>query len=97
MYSYCLTVFYLVCFQRVVELQAAAEHHDFIYVDEVGFNLCKTRRRGRNFIGHCAIVNVPGQYTVVETTQCVQPLVTIVSFIIIPLLVLTILPHYTAL
>ena len=48
-------------FQRVVELDTAAEHHDFVYIDEVGFNLGKTRRRGRNLIGHGAIVNVPGQ------------------------------------
>ncbi len=35
--------------------------HEFIYVDEAGFNLTRTRRRGRNIIGHRAIVNVPGQ------------------------------------
>ncbi|KAI2649093.1 Insertion element IS630 uncharacterized 39 kDa protein [Labeo rohita] len=35
--------------------------HEFIYVDEAGFNLTRTRRRGRNVIGHRAIVNVPGQ------------------------------------
>ena len=29
--------------------------------NEVDFNLCKTRRRGRNIIGQRAIVNVPGQ------------------------------------
>ncbi|XP_053088343.1 uncharacterized protein LOC128318005 [Pangasianodon hypophthalmus] len=46
---------------RVMELDAAAEHHDFVYVDEVGFNLAKTRRRGRNLREHCAIVNVPGR------------------------------------
>ena len=34
---------------------------EFIYVDEAGFNLTRTRRRGRNIIGHRAIVNVPGQ------------------------------------
>ena len=33
----------------------------FVYVDEVGFNLAKTRRWGRKLIGHHAIVNVPGQ------------------------------------
>ncbi len=31
-----------------------------LYVDEAGFNLAKTRR-GRNVIGHRAIINVPGQ------------------------------------
>ncbi len=25
-------------FQRVMELEAAVEHHDFIYIKEVGFN-----------------------------------------------------------
>lgn len=36
--------------------------HKFIYVDEVGFNLTKTRHRGRNVIGQRAITNVPGQH-----------------------------------
>ena len=35
--------------------------HEFICVDEVGFNLTKTRHRGRNVIGQRAITNVPGQ------------------------------------
>ncbi len=35
--------------------------HEYIDMDEVGFDLSKTRRRGRNIIGHRAIVNVPGQ------------------------------------
>jgi len=34
--------------------------HEFIYIDEAGFNLTKARRRGRNVIGHRAIINVPG-------------------------------------
>ncbi len=32
-----------------------------MYMDEAGFNLTKRRRRGRNVIGHRAIVGVPGQ------------------------------------
>ena len=32
-----------------------------VYIDEAGFNLTKARRRGRNIIGHGAIINVPGQ------------------------------------
>jgi len=36
--------------------------HEFIYIDEAGFNLTKARRRGRNVIGHRAIINVPGQH-----------------------------------
>ncbi|XP_045579092.1 uncharacterized protein isoform X4 [Salmo salar] len=47
--------------QRVMELEADVVHHELIYVDEAGFNLAKTRRRGRNIIGHRAIINVPGQ------------------------------------
>lgn len=44
-----------------MELEADAVHHELIYVDEAGFNHAKTRGRGRNIIGHRAIVNVPGQ------------------------------------
>eukprot|EP00063_Salmo_salar_P061727 XP_014036562.1 PREDICTED: uncharacterized protein LOC106590264 [Salmo salar] len=47
--------------QRVMELEADAMHHELIYVDEAGFNLAKTRGRGKNIIGHLAIINVPGQ------------------------------------
>ncbi|KAM9399517.1 uncharacterized protein ACWYII_031651 isoform 1-T1 [Salvelinus alpinus] len=47
--------------QSVMELEADAVHHELIYVDEAGFNLAKTRSRGRNIIGHRAIINVPGQ------------------------------------
>ncbi|XP_044049674.1 uncharacterized protein LOC122875034 [Siniperca chuatsi] len=35
--------------------------HELLFVDEAGFNLTKTRRRGRNIIGHRAMINVPGQ------------------------------------
>lgn len=35
--------------------------HEYIFVDEAGFNLAKRRRRGRNIIGQRAIVEVPGQ------------------------------------
>ncbi len=41
-------------------MDAAEIQHEFIYVDEAGFNLAKTRR-GRNVIGHRTITNVPGQ------------------------------------
>ncbi|KAJ8377124.1 hypothetical protein SKAU_G00077040, partial [Synaphobranchus kaupii] len=47
--------------QRVLELDASAAPHKYIFIDEAGFNLQKTRRRGRNIIGNRAIVNVPGQ------------------------------------
>lgn len=48
-------------FERVLELDAAAVPHEFIFIDEVGFNLAKRRQRGRNVIGQRAIVEVPGQ------------------------------------
>ena len=35
--------------------------YEYIFIDEVGFNLVKRRRRGRNVIGQRAIVEVPGQ------------------------------------
>lgn len=40
---------------------AEATPHEFIFIDEVGFNLTKVRGRGRNIIDHRAILNVPGQ------------------------------------
>ncbi|XP_034144995.1 uncharacterized protein LOC114829938 [Esox lucius] len=47
--------------QRVMELEANQAPHEFIYIDEAGFNLSKRRRRGRNIIGKRATVDVPGQ------------------------------------
>ncbi|KAM8747389.1 uncharacterized protein AB9X84_015425 [Acanthopagrus schlegelii] len=47
--------------QRVMELEANQAPHEFIYLDEVGFNLAKRRRRGRNVIGQRATADVPGQ------------------------------------
>ncbi len=44
-----------------MELDADDDHHKFIYLDEAGFNLAKTRRRGQNFIGQRATIQVPGQ------------------------------------
>lgn len=44
-----------------MEIEGRQTHHIFIFVDEAGFNLAKTRRRGRNVIGKRATVNVPGQ------------------------------------
>ncbi|XP_038141857.1 uncharacterized protein LOC119784069 [Cyprinodon tularosa] len=48
--------------QRVLELEVDAVEHQFFFIDEVGFNLTKRRRRGRNIIGQRAIVEVPGQH-----------------------------------
>ena len=42
-------------------MDGASQPHEFIYIVEAGFNLSKTRRRGRNIIGQRAIVQVPGQ------------------------------------
>ncbi|KAI5088601.1 hypothetical protein C0J45_21173 [Silurus meridionalis] len=47
--------------QKVMELEADAMGHELLFVDEAGFNLNKTRKRGRNITGHRAIINVPGQ------------------------------------
>lgn len=44
-----------------MELDADENHHKFIFLDEAGFNLAKTRRRGQNLIGQRAILQVPGQ------------------------------------
>lgn len=46
--------------QRLMELDADDDHHKLIYLDEAGFNLAKTRRRGRSFIGQRATIQVPG-------------------------------------
>ncbi|XP_060726101.1 uncharacterized protein LOC132845820 isoform X2 [Tachysurus vachellii] len=46
--------------QRVMELKANQAPHEFIYIDEAGFNLSKRCRRGRNIIGKRATVDVPG-------------------------------------
>ncbi len=34
-----------------MELEANQAPHEFIYIDEAGFNLAKRRRRGRNVVG----------------------------------------------
>lgn len=44
-----------------MELESSEPSHNFVYVDEAGFNLTKCRRRGRNIIGHRATVGSPGQ------------------------------------
>ncbi len=43
--------------QNILDMDGA----EFIYIDEAGFNLSKTRRRGRNIIGQRAFVRIPGQ------------------------------------
>ena len=51
-----------ICIFFVTENLGDGWPHEFIYIDEAGFNLSKTRQRGRNIIGHRAIVHVPGQH-----------------------------------
>ncbi|KAL4003969.1 receptor-type tyrosine-protein phosphatase U [Sarotherodon galilaeus] len=47
--------------RRILAMDGAAQPHEFIFIDEAGFDLCKTRQRGHNVIGQRAIVHVPGQ------------------------------------
>lgn len=47
--------------QRVLEMDADVISHEFTYIDEAGFHLTKSRRRGRNIIDHRALIDVPGQ------------------------------------
>ncbi|XP_039616998.1 insertion element IS630 uncharacterized 39 kDa protein-like [Polypterus senegalus] len=47
--------------RRILAMDGAAQPHEFIFLDEAGFDLSKTRRQGRNIIGQRAIVHVPGQ------------------------------------
>ncbi|XP_051512028.1 uncharacterized protein LOC127416624 [Myxocyprinus asiaticus] len=48
--------------QRVMVLDADVNHHKYIFVDEAGFNLDRTHRRGRKLIGQRATVQVLGQH-----------------------------------
>ena len=43
------------------EIDAMADPHEYIFIDEAGFNLTKRRKRGRNIVGHRAVIQVPGQ------------------------------------
>lgn len=56
-----LNAVYCISTQTIFDLESLDRPHDFIFVDEAGFNLTKRRRRGRNIIGQRAIVEVPGQ------------------------------------
>ncbi|XP_062339584.1 uncharacterized protein LOC134038006 [Osmerus eperlanus] len=47
---------------RIQEHDTANELYEYIFIDEVGFNLVKRRHRGRNFIGQRAIVEVPAEH-----------------------------------
>lgn len=43
-----------------MELEVSELSYSFFYMDEVGFNLIKCRRRGWNIIGYRVIVDVLG-------------------------------------
>ncbi|XP_019210903.2 uncharacterized protein LOC109199985 [Oreochromis niloticus] len=47
--------------QRILQLDAMARPHEYLFLNEAGFNLQKRRQRGRNIIGQRAITEVPGQ------------------------------------
>ncbi|XP_038138342.1 uncharacterized protein LOC119781817 [Cyprinodon tularosa] len=47
--------------QRILQFDAMARPHEYLFLDEAGFNLHKRRQRGRNIIGQRAITEVPGQ------------------------------------
>ena len=59
--QHCFPVYWITPYTVVMEMDAHAIPHEFIFIDEAGFNLAKSRRRGRNIIGHRAIIDVPGQ------------------------------------
>ncbi len=50
-----------------MELDADDDHHKFIYLDEAGFNLAKTRKERSEF--HWPAIQVPGQRGV-NITMC---------------------------
>ncbi len=45
-----------------MELEGHETTHILVFVDEVGFNLSKDWRCGRNLIGHQATTDTPGQH-----------------------------------
>ncbi|RXN25040.1 receptor-type tyrosine- phosphatase U-like protein [Labeo rohita] len=47
--------------QRILQLDAMPRPHEYLFLDEAGFNLQKRRQRGRNIIGQRTITEVPGQ------------------------------------
>ncbi|XP_060790269.1 uncharacterized protein LOC132894453 [Neoarius graeffei] len=47
--------------QRILQLDAMARPHEYLFLDEAGFNLQKRRQRGRNIISQRAITEVPGR------------------------------------
>ncbi|XP_046722685.1 uncharacterized protein LOC124397199 [Silurus meridionalis] len=47
--------------QRILQLDTMARPHEYLFLDEAGFNLQKQKQRGCNIIGQRAITEVPGQ------------------------------------
>lgn len=43
-------------------LDEPVNHHKYIFIDEAGFNLVKTRRHGRNLVGQRTTIQVSGQH-----------------------------------
>lgn len=79
-FLYNLLYFMFYDFRECWKMDDHAISHDFIVTDEAGFNLAKTRRRGRNVIGHWVTLDVPGHRggtitmcTAISTTHGVPP------------------------
>ncbi|RXN17683.1 insertion element IS630 putative 39 kDa -like protein [Labeo rohita] len=45
--------------RRILAMDGAAQPHEFIFIDEAGFDLSKTRRRGRNGFKHEMLTQSP--------------------------------------
>lgn len=66
---YCLSC----VLQRIFEIEGRPVPHEIIFVDEAGFNPTKRKRRGKNLIGHWAILNVPSQCRGSDTMFAARP------------------------
>ncbi|KAI3374405.1 hypothetical protein L3Q82_006231 [Scortum barcoo] len=55
--------------KRIMELEAEGARHIFIHVGEVGFNLCRVKRHGRNITGQKVIVTLPALLLVSANTR----------------------------
>ncbi|KAI5088802.1 hypothetical protein C0J45_21374 [Silurus meridionalis] len=51
--------------EKPVKVDTMARPHEYLFLDEAGFNLQKRRQRGLNIIGQRAITEVPGQRGVI--------------------------------
>ena len=71
----------VLCFQRVLEMDAHAILLEFIFINEAGFNLAKTRRRGGNV--HRSITFLANM---VETSQSLPSPIQAVSTTVMPAL-----------